>query len=53
MAEIAHNLKRSSSNSKKLEGMDLKLIPEEMYRKNFRLSNSFFTIKNPEEAKER
>ena len=50
MAEIAINLKRSSSNSKKLEGMDLALVPHEMFRENFRLANSFFTIKNPEEA---
>lgn len=50
MAEIAINLKRSSSNTKKLEGMDLGLVPQEMFRDNFRLANDFFTIKNPEEA---
>ena len=50
MNEIAKNLKRSSSNTKKLEGMDLKLVPDEMFRDNFRLSQNFFTIKNQEEA---
>lgn len=53
MNEIANNLKRSSSNTKKLEGMDLKLVPDEMFRDKFRLADSFFTIKNPEEAAER
>ena len=50
MAEMANNLKRSSSNTKKLEGMDLKVIPEEMFKENFRLSNNFFRIKSQEEA---
>ena len=50
MAEIAINLKRSSSNSKKLEGMDLGLVPQGMFRDNFRLDKDFFTIENPEMA---
>ena len=45
MAEIANNLKRSSSNTKKLEGMDIKTVPEEMFRENFRLSKDLFRIK--------
>ena len=53
MAEIAYNLKRSSSNSKQQELHDLKQVPEEMFRADFRLPNSFFTIKDPAEAKER
>ena len=53
MAEIAYNLKRSSSNSSNQEKNDLKQVPKEFFKSDFRLANSFFTIKDQQEAKER
>ena len=53
MAEIAYNLKRSSSNSNKQEKNDLKQVPEKFFKSDFRLENSFFTIKDQQEAKDR
>ena len=49
MAELANNLKRSSSNlSQPGEGLDQ--IAEEYFREHFRLPGGFFTVKSPEEA---
>ena len=53
MAEIANNLKRSSSNARLIEGMDLNLVPEEYFKSNFRLNATFFTIQSPAQASER
>jgi len=53
MAEIANNLKRSSSNTPVPEGMDLRQIPDEMFNKNFRLTENFFQITTPEDAQKR
>ena len=49
MAEVAHNLKRSSSNTKKPE-LGIENIPDEYLKENYRLPASFFTIKSQDEA---
>ena len=43
MAEIANNLKRSSSSFKKTD-LGIESIPEAYLKDNFRLQPSFFTI---------
>lgn len=50
MAELAHNLKRSSSSNTKETGVGLEMIADEYFREHFRLPGGFFTIKTPEEA---
>ena len=49
MAEVANNLKRSSSNTKKPE-LGIENIPDIYLKQNFRLSQSFFSIQSQEEA---
>ena len=49
MAELASNLKRSSSNASQPD-KSIDMVAEEYFREHFRLPGGFFTIKNPEEA---
>ena len=49
MAELANNLKRSSSHLSQ-NGSGMELIADEYFREHYRLPGGFFTIKNPEEA---
>jgi hypothetical protein len=49
MAELANNLKRSSSNLSQ-PGVGMDQIADEYFREHFRLPGGFFTVKSPEEA---
>ena len=49
MAELANNLKRSSSNASQPD-KSIDMVADEYFREHFRLPHGFFTIKNPEEA---
>ena len=49
MAELANNLKRSSSNLSQ-PSQSLELVADEYFREHYRLPGGFFTIKSPEEA---
>ena len=49
MAELANNLKRSSSSLSE-PNTNLDLVAAEYFREHFRLPGGFFTIKTPEEA---
>lgn len=55
MAELASNLKRSSSNNMSQGGSGaassmMEMVADEYFREHYRLPGGFFTIKNPEEA---
>lgn len=52
MAELASNLKRSSSNLNQsgAGGQGMEMVADEYFREHYRLPGGFFTIKNPEEA---
>lgn len=50
MAELANNLKRSSSNQSSNGGTGMEMVADEYFREHYRLPGGFFTIKNPEEA---
>ena len=50
MAELANNLKRSSSSNLSQPGEGIDQIAEEYFREHFRLPGGFFTVKSPEEA---
>lgn len=49
MAELASNLKRSSSSNLK-ESNGIEMVADEYFREHFRLPGGFFTISDPEEA---
>lgn len=49
MAELASNLKRSSSNQSQPDKC-IEMVADEYLREHFRLPGGFFTIKSPEEA---
>ena len=49
MAELANNLKRSSSHLSQ-NGQGMEQIADEYFREHYRLPGGFFTIKSPEEA---
>lgn len=50
MAELANNLKRSSSSFNKEAGEGIEMVADEYFREHFRLPGGFFTITTPEEA---
>ena len=52
MAELASNLKRSSSNLNPSGAVTqcMEMVADEYFREHYRLPGGFFTIKNPEEA---